>query len=135
MVNGRNVKIYNTTYLNKIFLHHEWLNQEIPTSKFPIPMQPNARYQQKLESVDIPTQAYSFGYRQAIGELIYTLVTCRPDISYPVIKLSQYSVCPNAINFKQSEIFINILTQQKMRGFTSGVSNQEQIYHKVFYQI
>jgi hypothetical protein len=51
------VKIYNKTYLNKIFLRHEWLNQEMPTSKFPIPMQPDARYQQKLENADIPTQA------------------------------------------------------------------------------
>ena len=30
-------------------------------------------------------------YRQAIGELIFLMVTCRPDISYPLIKLSQYS--------------------------------------------
>jgi hypothetical protein len=32
-----------------------------------------------------------FGYRQGIGELIYALVTCRLDISFSVIKLSQYS--------------------------------------------
>ena len=27
-------------------------------------------------------------YCQAIGELIFLMVTCRPDISYPLIKLS-----------------------------------------------
>ena len=33
-------------------------------------------------------------YRQAIGELIYAMVTCRPGISFPVIKLSQCNVNP-----------------------------------------
>ena len=33
-------------------------------------------------------------YRQGIGELIYMMVTCRPDISFPLIKLSQYSGNP-----------------------------------------
>jgi hypothetical protein len=41
-----------------------------------------------------------FGYRQAIGELIYALVTCRPDISYAVIKLSQYSTRPARVHFE-----------------------------------
>ena len=35
-----------------------------------------------------------FHYRQAIGELIFAMVTCRPDISFPLIKLSQYSQNP-----------------------------------------
>ena len=33
-------------------------------------------------------------YRQVIGELIFLMVTCRPDISFPLIKLSQYSSNP-----------------------------------------
>ena len=33
-------------------------------------------------------------YRQCIGELIYAMDTCRPDISFPLIKLSQYSINP-----------------------------------------
>ena len=32
-----------------------------------------------------------FSYQSAIGELIYALVTYRPDISYSTIKMSQYS--------------------------------------------
>ena len=35
-----------------------------------------------------------FNYRQAIGELIHAMVTCQPDISFPLIKLSQYSTNP-----------------------------------------
>ena len=29
-----------------------------------------------------------FSYRQAIGELIYAMITTIPDISFPIIKLS-----------------------------------------------
>jgi hypothetical protein len=41
-----------------------------------------------------------FNYRQVIGELIYAMVTCRPDISFPVIKLSQYSSNPAREHYK-----------------------------------
>ena len=41
-----------------------------------------------------------FNYRQAIGELIFALVTCRPDISFPLIKLSQYSQNPAEVHYK-----------------------------------
>ena len=40
-----------------------------------------------------------FSYRQAIGELIYAMVTTRPDISFPIIKLSQFSNNPQAIHY------------------------------------
>lgn len=35
-----------------------------------------------------------FNYKQVIGELIFLMVTCRPDISYALTKLSQYSNNP-----------------------------------------
>ena len=40
-----------------------------------------------------------FSYRQAIREIIYAMITCRPDISYAIIKLSQYSTRPAAIHY------------------------------------
>jgi hypothetical protein len=42
----------------------------------------------------------NYNYQQAIGELIYAMVTCRPDISFPLIKLSQYSANPAEIHYK-----------------------------------
>ena len=35
-----------------------------------------------------------FNYRQALGEILYAMVTCRPDISISTTKLSQYSQNP-----------------------------------------
>ena len=37
---------------------------------------------------------YKLNYIQAVGELVYAMVTCRPDIAFPVTKLSQYSSNP-----------------------------------------
>ena len=47
-----------------------------------------------------------FSYRQAIGEIIYAMVTCGPDISFPLIKLSQYSTHPSIGHFKAVKIYI-----------------------------
>jgi hypothetical protein len=118
------VKIYNKVYINKILLRHEWIHKESPLSQFPIPMQTDTRYQRQLENADIPTskeistleEEYGFGYRQAIGELIYALTTCCPDISYPVIKLSQYSIRPNRIHFEAVKMIYRYLHATKDEG-------------------
>ena len=41
-----------------------------------------------------------FNYRQVIGEAIYAMTTCLPDISFAVIKMSQYSANPAEIHYK-----------------------------------
>jgi hypothetical protein len=40
-----------------------------------------------------------FSYQSGIGELIYALVTCRPDISYAVVRCAQNSSCPVEIHY------------------------------------
>ena len=104
------IKLYNNTYINKILQRHDWIHQEQlpPLHNLPLPMKSDTQYQRNLEQQPIPTEKeiqqlekeMGFGYRQAIGELIYALVTCRPDISYPVIKLSQYSTRPTRAHFE-----------------------------------
>ena len=42
----------------------------------------------ELEKIE---KEFGFTYRQGIGELLYAMITCRPDILFPLIKLSQYS--------------------------------------------
>eukprot|EP00804_Cyclotella_cryptica_P013246 CCRYP_007032-RA/>CCRYP_007032-RA protein AED:0.39 eAED:0.39 QI:0/0/0/0.5/1/1/2/0/451 len=37
-------------------------------------------------------QCFKFGYRSGVGELIYAMVTCRPDISTVMVKCAQHSV-------------------------------------------
>jgi hypothetical protein len=102
------VKLCNKTFIEKIMSRHDWIHTEKKhMHKFPIPMKPDSTYQRALENQPVPTpqeienleKENGFGYRQAIGELIYALVTCRPDISYSVIKLSQYSTRPTKVHF------------------------------------
>ena len=38
-------------------------------------------------------------YRSAIGELIYAMTTCCPDIAYATVRASQYSTRPHAIQY------------------------------------
>jgi hypothetical protein len=54
----------------------------------------------------MPSDNLKFNYCQAIGKLIYAMVTCQPDISFPLIKLSQYSINPTKEHYKAvQEIF------------------------------
>jgi dUTP pyrophosphatase len=104
------IKIHNETYINKIIEGHAWMKtEEHYTANKPIPMHSDNKYIHSLEEA-IPPQTeeektriqhkMGFNYRQAIGELIYAMVTCRPDISYPLIKLSQYSANPAEEHYK-----------------------------------
>ena len=78
---------------------------------FLLPLKPDAEYVRNLETVtpfnDQERQKYEsevgFAYWQGIGEVIYALVTCRPDISFAAIELSQYSAAPVRIHFDALE--------------------------------
>jgi deoxyuridine 5'-triphosphate nucleotidohydrolase len=97
------IKLYNATYIKKIMRNHPWLlDDEFPPATFPLPMKSDSLFARKIEEADplspdeqlrLETEL-GFTYRQAVGELIYALVTCRPDISFACIKLSQYSAAP-----------------------------------------
>jgi hypothetical protein len=98
------VKISCETYIEKFCMKYltTWL-KDTPISVRPTPMpssksfldgfqtaegNPDEKIQEKLK------KQYGFGYRNGIGELIYAMVTCRPDISTTVVRCSQRSACP-----------------------------------------
>lgn len=98
------IKLSNETYLDKVFAGHSWMiTEDTKTAAQPIPMYYDNKYIQQLEQAVRPESdadrrilqnRMGFNYRQAVGELIYAMVTCRPDISFALIKLSQYSNNP-----------------------------------------
>jgi hypothetical protein len=103
------IKINNPTYIRKIINEHSWMIDETKTQNMPIPMSDDKQYLKQLEEAQPPEDEkgqrelqikMKFNYRQAIGELIFAMVTCRPDISFPVIKLSQYSKNPAQIHYE-----------------------------------
>ena len=94
------IKLHNTTYINKIIQQHSWINDDnTPMPYHPLPMNPDTKYQHQLEQAT-PLEMdeklklerkLNFTYRQVVGEIIYAMIICRPNISYAIIKLSQYS--------------------------------------------
>lgn len=97
------IKITCKTYLERVFARHGWNSISTKFSRKDTPMSSDTKVMLELETTTGPTDAaeqkrlqqeMGFSYRAAIGELIYALITCRPDVSFPVIKMSQYSTCP-----------------------------------------
>ena len=102
------IKVSCSTYIKKILKGHNW---DTPNKSSPIttPLPHDKKFITALENdkgpEDIVTQRklatnMNFKYRQAIGELLFAAVTCRPDILFAVIKLSQYSTRPAKIHFQ-----------------------------------
>ena len=86
---------------------HQW--PELKASNLPLPMRSDSKYQRSLELAERPISSLDqllvqdnagFSYC-ATGELIYALVAARLDISFAVIKLSQYAANPAAIHTRQ----------------------------------
>jgi hypothetical protein len=50
-----------------------------------------------------------FSYRQVIGEIIYPMMKCRPDISFHATKLSQYMDNPAAIHYQALRLLCSYL--------------------------
>ena len=119
------VKIFNKSYIDKILKAKGWLDAAIPDNNTRrIPMHNDKDYNQDIEIAspiepnELPAieKEFGFTYKQAIGELIYALVTCRPDISYPLIKLSQYSTKPARIHFEAVRGIYQYLKDTKHEG-------------------
>lgn len=62
------------------------------------------------------TATKGFSYRSGIGELIYAMISCRPDISYGVVKCSQSSVCPAPIHYDGVRHMLKYLYMTKSDG-------------------
>ena len=118
------IKISCQTYLDKVLDSHKW--QERKPGPNPIPMRNDSVYQSALETAIPPADPGKqkelhdahFNYRQVIGEAIYAMVTWRPDKSFAVIKLSQYSANPAEIHYKATQQLMKYLALTKTRGIT-----------------
>ena len=104
------VKISCSTYIEKISEKHleNWMRQfDVPVNRpTPLPSRPTfiKSFLAATGDTDQAKQSaleksMSFKYRSAIGELIYALVTCRPDLSYSVVRSAQNSTAPHEIHY------------------------------------
>jgi hypothetical protein len=56
------------------------------------------------------------GYRSGVGELIWAMMTCRPDLSYTSVKLSQSNSCPHEIHYHGLQHTLKFLYHSKDDG-------------------
>lgn len=101
------IKISCKKYLYNMLKSHDWLATTPQPHPVPLPAEP--KYITKLEQAAPPTtvtekenprKRMSFNYRQIVGEIIYPMMKCRPDIAYHATKLSQYMENPAADHYE-----------------------------------
>ena len=101
------IKMSCNTYIERVCAKHLATRMKVsdmPDRPMPLPTKdqflkhflsckgdPCPTIQSKLEK--------DFKYRSAIGEIIYAMSTCRPDLSYAAIRASQCSICPHEIHY------------------------------------
>jgi hypothetical protein len=57
-----------------------------------------------------------FSYRSGIGQLVYAMVCCHPDLSFATVKLSQHNTCPGKAHFKGVQHTLKYLYQTQSEG-------------------
>ena len=103
------IKISCSTYIDKIMPKHlsSWLsNHNILNRPTPLPSTKTfmTSFLNSIGNSDPKIQgelkkSMKISYPSAIGELIYTMTTCCPDIAYATVRASQYSTRPHAIQY------------------------------------
>jgi hypothetical protein len=102
------VKIDCTKYLTKLAqTHHGWISN-ITLGDQPIPFPSDAKSLTKLLQCPTPTtqeEKYNLEkymgikYRHIMGEVLYPMIKCRPDVSTHTILLSQYIENPDEAHY------------------------------------
>jgi len=101
------IKLHCTLYITRIIQQHQWT--EISTKLYPIPYPADNTYTKLLDTAIPPdtitaqqnlSHQYKMHYRQLIGEFIWPMIKCRPDISFHVTKLSQFMANPAEAHYQ-----------------------------------
>jgi KUP system potassium uptake protein len=121
------IKISAETYIEKMGAKYlsEWGKDFLQVAERPLPIPTNEAFLKafgKAEGDPDPQaqaklkKAFKFGYRNGIGELIYAMVTCRPDISTAVVRCAQVSACPAEIHYNAVKHAIKYLYATRKDG-------------------
>jgi hypothetical protein len=117
MYNGVNVyqtrhyiKLNVKTFVNKVFEHHitTWMKTLCPMPNRSTPLPHADEWLKKFNAAtgdpDKKVQAtlaksHQLSYQSGVGELIWAMTTCRPDLAYTSVKLSQSNTAPADIHY------------------------------------
>ena len=104
------IKINLRTFIDKIFEPYliTWMKTAYPSParSTPLPSDPTwlKKFNVAVGDTDKKVQAQlaksmKLNYRSGVGELIWAMTTCRPDLSYASVKLSQTNSNPHKLHF------------------------------------
>ena len=118
------VKIHSERYINKMLQEHGWTHQG-PKPIMPIPLPAEPEFVKQLETATPPNNAteqeqlkkeMGFNYRKVVGEALWPMVKCRPDISPHIIKLSQFVDNPAREHYNAARQLMNYLAVTPSEG-------------------
>jgi hypothetical protein len=104
------IKVSCKTYINRIsdiHLTHGWMKSYLISDR-PTPLPTTLQFMKalQLEEGDPDKKAQQalakkmgFSYRSGIGQLVYAMICCRPDLSFATVKLSQHNTCPGKVHY------------------------------------
>jgi hypothetical protein len=104
------IKISAETYIEKLGTKYmaEWGKDLLQVADRPLPIPTNESFLKTFNSEEGSEdekvqeelrRKHKLSYRAGVGELIYAMVTCRPDISTAVVKCAQVSAKPAEIHY------------------------------------
>ena len=111
------VKISCEKYLSKMLQAHDWL-LKAPPPTLPLPLPAEKEFLKALEEAVPPANQedmnklrteMGFNYRQILGEIIWPMIKCRPDVSPHAIKLSQYLDNPAMVHYQAARLLVDYL--------------------------
>jgi len=121
------IKVSCETYIDRIsniHLDHGWMKSYLISDR-PTPLPTTPQFMKALQTdegdPDPITQRdlekkMGFSYRSGIGQLVYAMVCCRPDLSFATVKLSQHNTCPGKVHFEGVRHALKYLYQTRSEG-------------------
>jgi len=104
------IRISCTSFITKISEKYQstWMKHLYAPSARPTPLPTDATWLKEFNKAtgdpDKTSQALlekemHLSYRAGVGELIWAMTTCRPDLAFASVKLSQSNSCPHKIHY------------------------------------
>ena len=119
------IKVHCGTYIDKITKTKRLHDMTTDSTKPRVPISWDSKYMEKFDTSIGPMEESErdalaakkgFKFRQATGELLFAMVTCRPDIAFAVLKLTQHNINPAEIHYDAAIEVYKYLLSTKEKG-------------------
>jgi hypothetical protein len=121
------IKISMSTFISKVFEPYltMWMKSSypMPARSTPLPSDANwlKKFNEAIGDADPKVQAklatsMQLTCHSRVGELIWAMTTCRPDLAYASVKLSQSNSCPHELHYHGLKHALKFLYNSKDDG-------------------